>query len=406
MPDVGSSSQSIDVEDLKKQVAILVEQQKLVEARMALDKITRTQETLLSQDVADAVKKKVIGEYELESEKAKLPFAELAGIKAGIAGLNLPTGKDGAISIASGTEGTQLLRSKKQMIILLETVADELRKLLPNGAVIVTESQLDQAYQAEFTEKIVKAQTAKLKDSLEKAEMRPAKFVAPIVAATYSVGLILDTINSLAKVFRVDRKIDVFAADKEAAQLLSYLIERDNRRFITNPGRFSKEASALADGMLILMNELLSKVIEADNLLAMLEKARSTGKKTAEENSLPASSLEIDIKTQVETAKTYLEGLDPVKKPEAFWNQVRGLLISRTIEGKDCLILEAKAQALQMTKSWFWGWLSSYIYTCGEVQVLYRILDKGGAVKNAGVLLKTSRMMKANFEKMSSLSFP
>jgi uncharacterized phage infection (PIP) family protein YhgE len=135
------------LEKLKKQVAELEQQQKLAESQTAL---------------ADALKNQLSAQYNLESEKARQPFAELAGIKAGGSGLQLPVGKEGTISIASGAAGTALLRSKKQMIRLLDTIADELRKLLPDGAVIVMESQLDQAYQAEFMEKTIKDQIDKL----------------------------------------------------------------------------------------------------------------------------------------------------------------------------------------------------------------------------------------------------
>lgn len=72
--------------------------------------------------------------------------------------------------------------------------------------------------------------------------------------------------------------------------------------------------------------------------------------------------------------------------------------------GRHRLILETKAQALQITEN-FW-WRSDRIRFSGAVQIAYRILDPTGAVKKTGVILKSSSLGDVNFRKEQSLSFP
>jgi len=398
------------IADIKKQMDILQQQLALVNAQLALDTANQTQEAQLAKVVAEALKNQVAAQFNLESEQAKLPLAELAGVKAALGSMQLPTGKSGTVQVAAGTSGTALLRSKGPMLRLLDGVADELKKQLPNGAVIITEAQLDQAYQANFTLKRIDDQTQKLNAArdvvMQKMPvMAPIMVVGEFAAAAYSLGFVLETVNSLAKLFRVDRKADVFAADTEALQMLGYLLEGNGSNFVANPAMIRKEVLTEAEELLKKLNDLLKAIHSGNDVLAQLKKIEEEEAKTKQSPSkLPAADVVTELKTQIEAANSLLDGLHPGKKPDAFWAQVKGQLIWKALENRDRLLLEAKAQVLQITESRWWR--SDCISMSGEVQVAYRILDKDGKVTKTGVILKASKAERTSFNEMPEFSFP
>ena len=157
------------IEFLKKQQELLLEQQKLLTEQQKMQTAVQTQETQTAKAIADELKAQLAAEYGLEEQKAKAPFATLAGVQAATKDLTMPTGKEGTITISAGTAGTALLRSKKQMLVLLDAVAAELKQELPDGAVIVTEAQLDEAYQADFFKRRLAEQRSHLNVTIEKA---------------------------------------------------------------------------------------------------------------------------------------------------------------------------------------------------------------------------------------------
>lgn len=375
----------------------------LINTQIALDTAKQTQESQLAKAVADALKNQAAAQFSLEAEQAKGPFAELSGIKAATSGMQLPTGKSGTVQVAAGTSGTALLRSKGAMLRLLDTVANDLARQLPNGAVIVTESQLEQAYQAGFTAQRIEQQTSNLAKADQSA--KPAEPVAKamialptVVAAAYSAGLILDTVNSLGKLFRVDRKVDVFAADIEAGQMLGYLLEAKGSKFIANPAVMRKEVLDEANSLLKKLTDLSKAVQDGESTLAQLKKLEDEGK------SKPDPIMVADLNAQLTSAKSLFDGLDPSKKPDQFWTQVRGQLMSAVIKGRDRLLIEAKGQALQITESrWF---ASDRMNIGGEVQVAYRILNQDGGLTKAGVILKASKAERTRFDEMPEMSFP
>lgn len=374
----------------------------LINTQIALDTAKQTQEAQLAKAVADALKNQATAQFSLESEQAKGPFAELSGIKAATSGMQLPTGKSGTVQVAVGTSGTALLRSKGHMLRLLNTVANDLARQLPNGAVIVTESQLEQAYQADFTAQRIEQQTSNLtkaNQSVKPAEpaARPM-MIAPVVAAAYSAGLILDTVNSLGKLFRVDRKVDVFAADIEAGQMLGYLLEAKGSKFIANPAVMRKEVLNEANSLLKKLTDLSKAVQDGEGTLAQLKKLADEGK------SKPDPIMLADLNAQLTSAKSLFDGLDPSKKPDQFWAQVRGQLMSAVIKGRDRLLIEAKGQALQITESRWYA--SDRMNIGGEVQVAYRILNQDGGLTKAGVILKASKAERTSFDEMPEVSFP
>ncbi len=397
--DEGFSEPQKHIEILEQRLALLKEQ-------MALDTANQTQQSQLAKATMDALKDQASAQFAMESERGKLPFAELAGIKAALSDAKLPEGKIGSVQIAVGTAGTALLRSKKQMFELLDLVADALSAQLPNGAVIVTDAQLEQAYRCQFVLKIVEEQTKTLEETIDQSmpkieveSFAPPMVLAPFIAGAYSVGLVLDTVNSLAKLFRVDRKVDIFAADTEARELLGYMLEGKNSMFSANPAMVSEAVIEEAGVLMQSLNRLLQAVQSAKDTLEQLKKVEEGANIEP-----PSADIVASLKSKLEAANTLIEGLQPGKKPDELWAQVKGQLIWRSLTGRKRLMLEAKAQAIQITESRWWR--SDRICTSGEVQVLYRILDEHGKMENSGVILKTSRVEKNDFINMSELSFP
>lgn len=403
------NSQDNQISGLTKQVEILKKELELVKVQAELDAAKQNQQAQLNSAVADALKNQLTAQYNLESEKAKLPLAELAGIKAALGTTQLPTGQSGTVKVAAGTAGTALLRSKGPMLMLLDSIAEELKQQLPNGAVIVNEAQLDQAYQADFTRKRVTDQTEDLKKAIEAATPPPPVArpmgIAPVVAAVYSLGFVLDTVNSFAKLFRVDRKVDVFATDTEALQMLGYMLEGKASNFVANPALIRGQALTEANNLATQLSSLHSTIYKGDDLLGQLKKIEEEEAKTKPDSSqLPAANVVTELKAQIDSARSLLDGLHPNKKPEVFWTQVKGQLISEAMKDRDRLLLEAKSQAIQITETRTWR--SDRLSMCGEVQVAYRILDKDGKIKKTGVFLKASKVEGTSFNEMSEFSFP
>ena len=401
-------SQDAQLADLKKQVEILQQQLAVVTAQAALDKAQQTQDAVLSKAITDAMKEKAASQFAAESEQAKLPLAELSGVKSALGNMQLPGGKSGTIQLAAGTTGTALLRSKEPMLTLLDSVASDLSTLFPNGAVLVTAAQIDQASQAAFTIARVIDQTNNLKEAITRATpQQPVAqplFLPQFAAGAYALGFSLDTVNSLAKLFRTDRKLDIFSSDAEPAQMLGYLLEKKNAKFVADPtiarGQINIEAKKLLDAL----NGLSLEVQRANAVLAQVKKIEEEEAKTKPASSrLPAATSVDVLKAQVEASTSLLDGLHPSKKMDAFWTQVKGLLLGSVMTDQELLLLEVKAQAIQITESrWYAG--DKLIFS-GEVQAAYRSFDKNG-VKKAGVILKATQPTGKKYTNLKALSFP
>lgn len=396
------------VEELKKQLEVLQQQLILVNTQLALQTANQTQEVQLAKAIAEALKNQAIAQFNLESEQAKLPLSELTGVKSALSGMQLPSGKSGTITTATGTTGTALLRSKSPMLKLLDAVVNELYQQLPNGAVIVTEAQLDQAYQAAFTIERINTQIKTLEIAIKAAEPKLSeaqlKFVPQFAAAAYSVGFVLDTVNSLAKLFRVDRKADIFGADAEAQQLLGYMLgAKDPKKFVANPAMIREDVLTITRELSNKLDRLLNEIHKGDDILTRLNKIKES-KTEPKKSELPDANIVAELKSQIEAARSFLDGLHPNKRPDAFWAQVKGQLISEVLRDRDRLLLEAKGQAIQITESRWWR--SDLISISGEVQVVYRVLDKNGNVTKTGVILKASKADRTGFNEMPEFSYP
>ena len=154
---------------LKKDIELLTQQLGLLKAQASLESARQTNDALSARILFDALKEQTASQSALGAAQAQLAFAELQGIRAGITGLSLPSGKEGTVRVSAGTAGTALLRSKRPMLQMLDAVADELCKICPNGAALLTEAQLAARYAAQFTLARIGDETAKLADAAKTA---------------------------------------------------------------------------------------------------------------------------------------------------------------------------------------------------------------------------------------------
>lgn len=368
-------------EQLKQEVALLTQQVELLKAQSALS-----------------------------SAQAQLPFAELEGIKAATSGLTMPAGKEGTVKVSAGTEGTALLRSKKAMLEVLDAAANDLIKICPTGAVILSEEQLGQALAAQFTLKLIADETSVLADATSKAKsilripIDKSATAASLVAGAYTAGFALDTINSLAKLLRTNRQFDVFA-DKEAIQMLGYLLEAKDKGFIVNPGLLGDKAMEEAEKLLTQLNSLATNLQMAKDTMTIIQKYSDILAKAPAnaQINMPTDEDINKLKVEIDNAISLLESLHPSKKSDAFWAQVKGQVLAANIQNKKRLFLEAKAQTIQITESrWY---TSDRILATGEVQVAYRFVKPDGSVEKAGVILKASKSDTSRIDELTELNW-
>jgi hypothetical protein len=396
--------------ELKKQIDLLTQQIDLLTKQNNQYVAQRTQEAQRATAIAEELKKQVTAQYDLVSEQAKLPFAELAGIKAALGDTKLPEGKSGTVQIAAGTKGTALLRSKSSWLDLLDKFADELIiKLREKDAVIIIESKFDQAYQAEFILECIRNQVDNLQNLIKKVKgslQIDTRLFAEPIAVAYGLGFVLETVNSLAKLFRVDRKIDVFSADEEAAQMLLYILEGKGKNIIANLEVFGKETLVVAKNHLNGLNSLLNEIYEGEAVLDQWKKRKEitpkdNGGKKVEE---PEPALITELKAQLEAAKSLWDGLNPSKKPDVFWSQVKGKLIWDKLAGKMRVMLDVKALTHQITDSrWY---RSDVTKAAGEVQIAFRIFSEDGTLEESSVYLNASKAEIININEEINVIFP
>lgn len=372
-------------EQLKQEVALLTQQVELLKAQSALS-----------------------------SAQAQLPFAELEGIKAATSGLTMPAGKEGTVKVSAGTTGTALLRSKKAMLEVLDAAANDLIKICPTGAVILSEAQLGQALSAQFTLKRIADETSVLADATSKAKSKLRvpiykSAIVPLVAGAYTAGFALNTINSLAKLLRTNRQFDVFDADKEAIQMLGYLLEAKGKGFIVNPGLLGDKAMEEAEKLLTQLNSLATNLQMAKDTMTKIQKYSDILAKAPdndpirEQIKMPTDEDINKLKVETDNAISLLESLHPSKKSDAFWAQVNGQVLAANIQNKKRLFLEAKAQTVQVTESrWY---TSDRILATGEVQVAYRFVKPDGSVEKSGVILKASKSDTSRIDELTELNW-
>jgi hypothetical protein len=209
-----------------------------------------------------------------------------------------------------------------------------------------------------------------------------------LIAGAYALGMTLKTVNSLSKLLRTDRQIDVFAADEEAKQMLSYLLEAKGDITVANVSNWG--------------DTLVTAAVDFSSRLSALRE-HVQPKSKAKDGESPESQIQsiapdnAPAQAAVEEAKSLLDGLDPGKQADSFWEHVKGKALADSIQNKQRLLVEAKAQAMQISDS---SVLGDSLSVAGEVQVAYRLLNPNGSVKKSGVILKASGLSQ---EKVKSL---
>jgi hypothetical protein len=404
-------------QEMASAVELLTQQLNLLKAQAALDTAKQTQEAVAAKALLDALKEQTASQYALGTAQAQLPFAELQGIKAGVSGLTLPAGKEGTVKVAAGTAGTALLRSKRPMLELLDKVADELIVICPNGAALLTETQLGEGYKARFTLKRIDDEKTKLAEAaskatpvVPKAALVPGVAAVPaIIAGAYTLGFTLDTINSLLKLLRANRQLDVFGADTEALQMLGYLLEAKGKGFVANPAMLGDDAITEADLLMGKLKDLATQLQTANDTLAKIKKysddiAKAPAGDPIKQVVMPSDTAVSSLKAEIDIATSLLDSINPSKKPDAFWEQVKGQLLGAKMDKKQRLLIEAKAQTVQVTESHWYS--SDRILATGEVQVAYRLLNPDGSLAKSGIIMKASSTDKARIDKLDEIKWP
>ena len=389
--------------ELKKQTDSLTQELAKLKDQITRDQAKQDAEAIKAKAYLDSLKDQITSQYNLGVAQAQLPFAELQGINAGVSGIDLPSGKEGTVKISAGTAGTALIRSKKPMIELLDTVANEFVNLCKTKTILVTNDQLMQAYAADFTNKRIKGEIEELKTAVAQAEkcatgtssFRATTVLPELIAGAYSVGFAVDTINSLIKLLRTNRQLDVFGADEEAFQMLGYLLDSKPNMSVAHPVISGDKVISEADALMKELKSLGVELQKADDVLARMKKKSENAPLPPEQNQ--AVSL---LKNEMDIAKSLFDSIHPNKKPDSFWTQVNGQLLSQDIKDKQRLIVEMKAQSIQVTESrWY---TSERILATGEVQVAYRLIKSDGSLQS-GIILKGSGTDKNRIDKLEEL---
>ena len=397
------------VEKLKKQIEELTQQISGLKLEIELATLRQTQDAQSAKAVLEALKEQASAEAALGAAQAQLPFAELQGIKAGIAGLTLPVGKEGTLTVSAGTAGTVLLRSKLALLELLERVATELVGLCPKDTALVTEAQLTQSYVARFALKRIDDETKELMKLIGSApqmdELSRLGIAGPeVVAGAYALGFALDTVNGLLKLLRTNRKVDVFNADTEAAQLIGYFLEAKEPNFVADPGMLRENALTEADILINKLRELGNQVQLATYKLAQMKTSSATAGPAEHGKAPPSTATMATLQTEIDGATSLLDSLHPAKKPDAFWAQGQGQVLDENTKNKGLLLLDTKAQTLQVTETrWYKG---EKMLAAAELQVAYRLLNPDRSRSKAGVLLRATAAYEAHIDNLQALSYP
>lgn len=392
--------------NLQAQIDLFKKQLEVLEAQKALDATKQAQDIALSKALLDAIKNNTEAGYALTMARSQQPFAELQGIKTGISGLTLPTGKEGTINVAAGAPGTELLRSKHALLDILSLVAAELTEISIPGAVALTPAQLDATILAEFTRDQLASHRKQLGEAIAALEPKPSapesvrpfeSSAAPEIAAgIYGVGFALSTIQSLIKLFRTDRKIEIFTEDAEAMRLLLYLFEATTTTVGTACSAPLGQIIPQANELWHALQDLDKKVLAAQQILVRIAQPTKDAVKVVQDgvstsNGASASAASVnDLQAKIADAILLYDALHPSKKAEAFWVQAHGQALAESIKDKRRLVLEISAQTVQVTESSpFQG---DRLQAVADVLVTYRLLNSQNALQKSGVILQSAKI--------------
>lgn len=344
-----------------------------------------------------AQKGNVDAEAALAKAKVAAAFADVTALREATKAIGLPTGKEGNITIAVGTVGTELLSSKGAVFDAVQSAAKAMLAdpELQRPSVLVTENQIVAALKADLiattiqdrTQELSKATKAVL-DFLDPSAKVAPQSLAAVMAGIYTGGLVLDTVNSLGKLLRTDKSVALFSQDSEAAQVLAGVLCAEPKIIqatgLVGDGALKAvgEARLRIDGFA----EVLAGAIAA---LALFEKEKEEAAKPGtEKKTLPATALVDALRRQIAQGRALLASVDPATTPDGFWSFASGTALSSQIGDKQRVLLDVKAQALQTTEdAWY---RSKKVTSKGEVQVFYKVLSNAGALVSARTILRAT----------------
>lgn len=386
MPQTTASAATPEeqLKDLQNQVAMLQQQ-------IQLTNLQQTQASAAQTAILTALKTLVSAQSDLDKAKAQGDFAKLAGIKAGLDSVGAPVGKDGSITVSTGTAGALLLSLRKPMLEGLEksatTVATATKAKLP--VYVGTDAQVQSALQASVTDMALTQAITALDASTKAVQDKLAKKVtAAFFTEAAAAGLALNTLVGLEKFFRVDTTYSVFDAGDEAQQtLMSMLQQKLSADDYRNLGTVS-------------IPVILAQAEVAQGLLLGLKRQYETGaavaaevdKLKADDATRPAQDLVDRLKSDLVVAKATLDALHPALKPDGFWAYVQGLTARASMQDANKkyvtrLVVSAKAQTIQVIEKRTWR--SDKIFGRSDMQIEYRLLDPAGKLLDSGLSLAT-----------------
>ncbi len=375
------------IKELQSQISILQQQ-------IQLANLQQTQTSATQTAILTALKAQVSAQSDLDKAKAQSEFATLAGIKAGLDSVGAPLGKEGAITVTTGTAGALMLSLREPMLRGLATaassIADSTKKATggAGGVYVGTDAQVQSALQATVTEEALSQALRSLEKSEGDVRAKLGKPVGPAaVAEIAGVGLFLNTLVGLEKFFRVDTTYSIFDGGDEAQQTLMSMLQRklkdagvDYRNLSTVSIPSVQSHAQAAQGILVALrgrhDQATAVATEADKLKA----------------DRPAQDLIDRLKADIGVVKALLDGLHPALKPEGFWSYVQGLSVRSLMQdsGKKYLprlVVSAKAQTIQVLEKRTWR--SDKIFGKSDMQVEFRVLDSAGKLIDSGISLHT-----------------
>lgn len=304
---------------------------------------------------------------------------------------------ESAVSIADagGDRHVRLLRSFQPLLVLLDGIADELKsKCGANGAVLLTDEDLVQMNAALASRQQLPGLIKALQE-YGRGEGAPAPAISRggvpsmtpasvgVLAGARLLGISLETASSLARLIRTRRKLEVADAADDALDLLGYLLE-------------SKKGLWISDSV-ITGQALLNETAELQEQLGRLQALYEIVKSKA------GSGQDSAINSLLAEAENLLGSIHPASKPDDFASQVRGQALANAVQDKERLLVQLKAQTLQVReKKWY---RSERIFATGEVQLAYRIFNPDGSLKTSGLILRASRMNASQVTSLEAMEW-
>lgn len=372
------------LKDLQNQVALLQQQIQLVN-------LQQTQDAAQQAAVLAALKNQVAAQSDLDKATAQGAFAKLAGIKAGLDSVGAPIGKDGTITVSTGTAGAMLLSLRRPMLEGLESSATRIAAAIKakSPVYVGTDAQVQSALQASVTERALAQSIKALDESTKAIQDKIGRKIAPaFFTEAAAAGLVLNTVVGLEKFFRVDTSYAIFDAGDEAQQTLMLMVQQ------------KVGAAAYRNLASISIAAILKQADVAQaSLLALKQRydagaavAAEVAKMKTDNPEKPAQDLIDKLNNGLAVAKSTLDALHPALKPDGFWAHVQGLTARTHMQDAGGnfitrLVVQAKAQTIQVVEKRTWR--SDKIFGRSDIQIDYRLFDSDSNLLDSGLTLAT-----------------